>query len=171
MNQAPLLILVMGLPGSGKSYFSRHLAEKMSALYLSSDRIRAEMKLTGNYDEESKQKVYDRLEERAREALLNGKTVLVDATFHKKKRREQFAALARKTGARLKVICIEADEALIRERLQKPRKESEADLSVYRKLKKEFEAVEPDHLSLPSGRDNLAEMLSRAENYLQTEKA
>ncbi len=160
----------MGLPGSGKSYFSGHLAEKMNALYLSSDRIRAEMKLMGKYDEESKQKVYDRLEERARKALLNGKTVLVDATFHKKKRSAQFAALARETGARLKIIRIEADEALIRERLQKARKESEADFSVYRKLKKEFEPIEPGHLYLNSGRDNLAEMLERAQEYLQTEK-
>ena len=171
MNSSPLLILVMGLPGSGKSYFSEHLAEKMNALYLSSDRVRAEMKLMGKYDEESKQKVYDRLEELAREALQNGEAVLVDATFHKKKRRVQFAALARETGARLKIIRIEADEALIRERLQKARKESEADLSVYQKLKKEFEQVEPGHLCLPSGRDNLAEMLRRAEDYLRTEKA
>jgi len=170
MKPTPLLILVAGLPGSGKSYFSKHLARELNARHLSSDRMRAAMKLMGKYDEESKQKVYDRLEEQAREALKKGENVLIDATFHKKKRREQFATLARQSGARLKVICIDADASLIRERLKKKRKESEADFSVYRKLKKEFEQIEPGHLCLHSGKDNLAEMLRQAQDYLLTEK-
>jgi len=171
MKHPPLLILVLGLPGSGKSYFSKHLAHELNAYYFSSDRTREEMKLMGHYDEESKQEVYDRLEERAREVLKKGKNVLIDATFHKKKRREQFTNLARQCGARLKMICITADESLIRERLKKERKESEADFAVYQTLKKEFEPIESSHLSLHSRKNNLAEMLRRAKDYLLAEKA
>ena len=35
----PLLIMVYGYPGAGKSYFSRELSEQMKAAHISSDKI------------------------------------------------------------------------------------------------------------------------------------
>jgi len=167
MNAKAKLVLVAGLPGSGKSYFARHLAQELSARYISSDQTRKSMGLSGHYDEKSKQKVYDRLYHLADEALKEGRSVIVDATFHRKERRKAFEELAKQHKALFLLVLIKADEALIRERLEKPRPDSEAGFEVYEKIKREFEDIEPDHLFIASGKNNLAAMLQEAKNYIE----
>lgn len=39
----PLLIVFLGFPGSGKTYFARHLAEKIGAVTLNTDALRVSM--------------------------------------------------------------------------------------------------------------------------------
>ena len=44
-----MLIAVMGLPGSGKSYFAHKLAGKLKAIYIGSDQVREKLDLLGEY--------------------------------------------------------------------------------------------------------------------------
>jgi len=44
-----MIIIVCGLPGSGKSFFAHRLAAKLDALHISSDKTRKEMKTLGHY--------------------------------------------------------------------------------------------------------------------------
>ena len=80
-----------------------------------------------------------------------------------------FEDLAKSHGSHFFLFLIRADEALIRKRLEKPRPDSEAGLEVYEKLKREFEEVEPNHLFIPSGEDNLAAMLEQAKKFIKSE--
>jgi predicted kinase len=82
-----MIIVVFGLPGSGKSYFARHLQKKIDASFLNTDMIREELNIKGRYGEETKQRVYDEIKKRTTYHLEMGRNVLVDGTFHKKKRR------------------------------------------------------------------------------------
>lgn len=166
MSHSPFLILVMGLPGTGKSYFARHLAEKIGAAYFNTDIIRDKLGLRGQYDAASKQKVYDRLYREAGQKLTEGKTVIVDGTFHRKEGREDLKQIAHENKALLKIFVITAEEEIIRERTAKQRKYSEADFEVYKKVKEQFEPVEEDHHKIESKRNNLAEMLEVAEKEL-----
>jgi predicted kinase len=161
------LILVCGLPGSGKSFFAQKLSIKTDALYLNSDILRKELFPTNRtYSEKEKQEVYDTLLERASHAIKTNKSVVVDATFYKNSLRIPFYTLAKQLNCPLTLFKIEADETLIRERTSKTRPDSEADFNVYLKLKNSFEPIEIPFCTLQSERNNIDTLLTEALNYL-----
>lgn len=133
------VILVMGLPASGKTSLARALGEKLGAVHLSSDAIRTVMDKRGQYDGTAKEAVYDEMYRLADEALNAGRRVVLDATFHRAARRERFAGLAEKYGHEPVIILVEASDEITRERLLKKRPDSEADWQVYLLLKSEYE--------------------------------
>lgn len=154
-----MLILVLGLPGSGKTTFAKAFAERKNAVHLNSDLLRRELGEMGKYSPEDKQKVYETLLERARQALAAGKTVVVDSTFYKEKIREPFRKLAAECRRPLRWVEILANETTIEARLKKPRPDSEADFGVYQKIKSEAEPLEEPHLVLKSDEVSLGEMI------------
>lgn len=165
-----MLIAVFGLPGSGKSYFASHLAEHIDAVYLSSDKLRKEMLTDIRYSPEEKEKVYQKLLEKAEEYLRQKQAVVIDATFHQATRRKELTALAARVLLPLFWIEVFADEKLIQERVSGKRKNSDADFAVYRKIKAAFEPFKEKHLRLESTNHNLQEMLEKALEYLNDEK-
>ena len=90
-----MVILVLGLPGSGKSYFAERLAQKIHAEYLNSDQIRKEMFPDRTYSDSEKARVYEALLKKMQEAIDKEKDVVLDATFYKNKIRECLDALHR----------------------------------------------------------------------------
>lgn len=164
-----MVILVAGLPGSGKSYFAERLAEKLEAVYINSDRVRMAMHATGKYSFDDKLLVYREMMLQATQAIEQKGNVIVDATFYHHTMREMFLRLAAGYNVEVRVIEVVADEGLIRRRLQKPREHSEADYSVYEIVRDDFEGITMPHLTLESTDNNLAEMLKRAETYIESE--
>src|SRR5262245_10628703 len=113
-----MMILVFGLPGSGKSYFATHLAKVIKAEYISSDKTRKKTFNRHTYATEEKQLVYKEMIDRMKDALKRHTSVVLDATFYKRDSRNKFSDAANNID---KVIFIEvvAEESLIRERLRK----------------------------------------------------
>jgi predicted kinase len=161
-----MVIVVFGLPGSGKSTLAMTLAGRLQASYVSSDRIRKAMIRDVSYTPEEKAVVYDRMVDLAREAVVRlDDDVVVDATFHLAKERQLFReAIEPETS--LYFIEVRAQEELIRERLAKPREDSDADFAVYVSIKTEWEPEDREHLELWSDRDNLEEMVRLALEYM-----
>ena len=139
-----MLLLIAGLPGTGKTTVARTLAERMGALHLNSDVLRKELGLMGHYSPEDKQQVYATLLQRAREALSEGQVVVVDSTFYKESLRAPFQALARDCGVEYHWVEIQASEPTLRDRLSRPRPDSEADFAVYESIRDQFEPL-PAH--------------------------
>lgn len=166
-----MIVLVMGLPGSGKSYFALRLSEKMGAKYINSDSTRKAMQAMGQYAPDDKFLVYRRMAEIAEEALEQDRTVITDATFYRKELRDLFRTLAKECGVPVGMIQVEASEELIQERLSLPRDDSEADYKVYQLVRSQFEQLQPDepHLTLQSGRENIEQMLREALDYIKAE--
>jgi predicted kinase len=162
-----LMIMVMGLPGSGKSFFARRLSETLVASYIGSDELRSKMGLMGKYQLSSKQMVYQAMIKGAEEIIQNHGDVVLDSTFFLEETRNKVEELCRKNGAKLIPILVEAEENIIGERLSKPRKDSEADFQVYRKIKGDFEPIKGPYLSLVSTNDNIEEILGQAIHYIQ----
>ena len=86
-NKIPTMYMMVGLPGSGKTYIAnRYYGD--CAIH-SSDQIRAE--LYGDAScQENNEKVFRILHSRIKEDLKNGKDVVYDATNIKKRRRADF---------------------------------------------------------------------------------
>jgi predicted kinase len=164
-----MIIVVFGLPGSGKSFFATKLAEKLEAEYVGSDKTRKAIDAMGRYSLNDKFKVYHRMTALVSRAIWKGKMVVVDATFHLQRMRDLFTALARLHHKPIVFIRIESTEEIIRERLTAPRKDSEADFSVYESLKNEFEKVSEPNITLKSGKNNIEEMLKEAMDYILQE--
>ena len=99
-----------------------------------------------------------------REAKTQNKNIVLDATFYKDRIRKKVTSETSVDG----IIFIEvwAEESLIKERLLKPREDSEADFEIYRKIKAEWENLSEPHLVLQSTNDNIKEMLQQTMDYL-----
>jgi len=161
-----MVVIVFGLPGSGKSFFASRLAEKIHAEYVNSDRVRKELFEKRDYSDEEKKAVYRKMLESMNEAIDLNQDLVLDATFHKKETRDLFVNEMSKKES-LFFIEVQADESTIRERLKEKRPYSEADYDVYKKISQKNEPLATPHLILQSTNDNIAAMLEKAMAYLK----
>lgn len=158
--------MVMGLPGSGKSYFAKNLALKLAAAYISSDDFRKKMGLMGKYQIQDKLSVYHELIRSSKDLLMEGNTVVLDATFYLKSVRDLVESLAKSIPCKIIKILVKAEEEIIELRLSKPRIDSEADHSVYLQIREQFEPLDEEYLELQSTNSNLEENLKKAIHYI-----
>ena len=160
------LILVVGLPGTGKTTFARALSTAIGAKHLNSDIVRHDTGKRGHYDTASKAAIYNEMLNRTEDYLKNHQQVVIDATFYKNIFRRPYQLLEGKYDAELKWIEIKADEDLIQQRVSKKREYSEADFEVYKKIKKDYEPLEMAHLVLWSDQLSVDEMVEQAKIFL-----
>lgn len=80
------LIMLVGLPASGKSTIAHRLSTEFSAEILSSDRLRKEIHGDDNIQEDHKS-LFEELNKRANDYLAAGKNVIYDSTNLNRKRR------------------------------------------------------------------------------------
>lgn len=163
----PLLLLLSGLPGAGKTTLARAYAARYPVLHLNSDILRAELNLRGHYTPEDKARVYAALLDRAETALRRGQDVLIDSTFYTNTIRQPFVELAGRCGADIRWVEVRASEETIRERVSRPRPDSEADYEVYLKIRDASEPIKAPHLVLWSDREELHTLVAQMHEYLQ----
>ena len=161
-----MLILICGLPGTGKTTLARAYTKAYSVVHLNSDVVRWELGLFGHYRAVDKKKVYDALLERTREALLAGKEVLVDSTFFKASLREPFLNIAAECKVPLRMVRLVASESSIIRRVAHPRPDSEANYQVYRQIMEEFEPIAESHLVLRSDVLTVERMVELVREYV-----
>ncbi|HEU5108336.1 MAG TPA: AAA family ATPase [Micromonosporaceae bacterium] len=110
------LILVGGLPGTGKSTLAGQLADRLGAVLLSSDRLRKEQAAINPHDRAAApfgdgiytpahtERVYTELLHRAEQLLGHGETVILDASWTRQTHRDAAAALATRTHSELRAL-------------------------------------------------------------------
>lgn len=82
----PTIYMMVGLPGSGKSYVSKELGYRV----VSSDDVRAEI-CNGNLDDKNNhEKVFAEIRRRIKDLLTSGQSCILDATNLSRKRRKHF---------------------------------------------------------------------------------
>ncbi|URN02879.1 AAA family ATPase [Actinomadura madurae] len=137
------LILVGGLPGTGKTTLAGGLADRLGCSLLSSDRVRKELAGLaptesaaasygdGIYSAEWTQRTYRELAERATRLLRTGETVILDASWTSQDSRDLLAAVAEREHAHLTALRCEAPASVCAERIRtRPRGGSDADAEV-----------------------------------------
>ena len=151
-NRRPGLILIGGLPGTGKSTLARRLAELADFQVIRSDVVRKELaglapesvadreNGEGIYTPEWSDRTYAECLRRAEELLFEGGRVIVDANFREEQRRKDFFDAALRWGVPVLFLVCEADPDDIKARLDARRGDaSDADWSVYQRLAKGWE--------------------------------
>lgn|SRR5690606_24317100 len=160
-----MVVIVFGLPGSGKSFFASRLAERIDAQYVNSDRVRKELFEKREYSQAEKKAVYDKMLSLMKAALNKYRHVILDATFHKKETRDLFADEIG-NSLPLQFIEVKASDEIIKERLKHKRPYSEADYEVHQIIRRQNEPLTIPHLILQSTNDNIDDMLEKAITHL-----
>jgi hypothetical protein len=153
----PVLIMMSGLPGSGKSYLSQRLAQQLPAVVVESDRVRKVLFPQPTYSGQESTVVHRTCQEVMRRLLRKGVRVVFDATNLVEFQREILYNLADRSSARLLVVRTVAPEQVVQERLER-RKDSiegasDADWRVYRRMSKREQKIRRTHLCIDTSHD------------------
>ena len=149
----PALLLVSGLPGTGKSTLARGIGERAGFRVIRSDVVRKELAglmattsssaefQQGIYSPAWTDRTYAECLRQATSALLNGERVIVDATFLEDDRRRAFLQAAIRLGVPALWLACEASEESVRARLASRHGDaSDADWSIYQLAAQRWES-------------------------------
>lgn len=161
-----MIVLISGLPGSGKSYLAQRLSSRLGFGYLSSDKLRKEVRALGKYQWNDKMRIYERMSEIARQTLKTHRGIIIDGSFSRQAMRDIFSDLAADLSLPISLILVSAPEDLIKARLSKPRPDSEADFNVYKLMRDQFEPVSGPVLKLESTDNNIDQMIEAAVKFI-----
>jgi len=152
-ERRPCLVLVGGLPGTGKSTLAAKLAASSGFEVIRSDVVRKELAgiegsaesgagfSEGLYTSEWTDRTYAECLRRAEERLFQGARVIVDATFSEEKRRQPYFDVALRWGIPVLFLVCTAEPEAIKARLEKRRGDaSDADWSVYLEAARRWQA-------------------------------
>src|SRR5882757_1166038 len=96
----PLLILLYGFPGSGKTYFARQLCENVQTAHVHGDRIRSELFEQPRHDREENEVINHLMNYMTGELLNADLSVIYDTNAMRLSQRRELRDMARKAGAR-----------------------------------------------------------------------
>jgi predicted kinase len=153
----PFFITVSGLPGTGKSYFCRRLAEKLPVVLLESDAIRKTLFASPVYSSEESNHLFRDIHLLVEKLLSQGIPVILDATNLSEKNREYLYSIASRLKVKLILVRVSAPPELVRQRLQSrqadPTNKSDADWEIYRKMQPAEEKIHRKHYTIDTSQD------------------
>ncbi len=170
----PILIVMSGLTGTGKSYLSERLGKRLGIEPLRSDVARKQIQGlsslehqldnygTGIYTPKSTELTYKALFERARRSLELGESVIIDASFMSFRRRMQAKELAAKERARFMIVECVAPERVIQTRLENRAKDrtepSDGRWEIFLHQRTDFEPICDDERDYHRSWDSTGEL-------------
>jgi predicted kinase len=153
-SDPPTLVVLVGLPGSGKSTFARRLAPLIDAVIVESDVMRRAMFEAPRHGADESKRLFRAIQAVVLRLLLDKRSVVMDATNLRETHRKPFRDIASTAGAQLQVVHLTAPESVILDRLAgrrgtpDPRDHSNAYEAVYALLEQQEEAPRSAHLRI-----------------------
>ena len=153
----PTLIVVSGLPGTGKSYFCSQLAERLPFVILESDALRKALFSSPSYSPKESSRLFRAVHLLIERLLKKGVPLILDATNLSERHREYLYSIAERLDVKLILVRVEAPPQVVYERL-KTRLEnsgakSDAEWSVYQRMKPSVQKIHRNHYAVDTSRD------------------
>lgn len=149
-----MLVIVCGLPGVGKTTLSKKLAPLINAIVLSTDKIRKDLIVSPTYEKEERKLIYDVMILLAKYLHSSGTNCILDATFN---REESRVDVKKKLGIHDKdffvIECTCPEEVIIPRLRERKDDYSDAGVDVYQKMKKIYESVKGEHITVDTTLD------------------
>jgi len=153
----PTLVAVSGLPGTGKSYFSTKLAERLSFVILESDALRKILFPRPTHSAEESARLFQVIHRLIERLLKKGIPVILDATNLSERHREYLYSIAEHLGVKLILVRVEAPPELVAGRLHQRQEtqesKSDADWTVYQRMRSSVEEIRRRHYVVDTSRD------------------
>ena len=160
-SSRPKLIIVCGIIGTGKSSVARGIAESKGWVMISSDVVRKELAKIpatrheyvafdqGIYSSEFTAKTYEKMNQIAQRLLLEGRSVVMDATFAKRQYRAKTYALANRMNAGFRCIELVCPDEEIKRRLalrmERKNEISDGRWEIFSQQKASFQKIDDFH--------------------------
>ncbi len=153
----PFLIVVIGLPGTGKSHFCRQLAQHLPAIILESDGLRKALFPSPDYSAAESVRLFRACHLLMERLLEKGIPLIFDATNLSEHNREYLYRIAERLGIKLVLVRVEAPPELVYQRLKEravgSEGNSDADWEVYRRMKPQAQRIRRRHYAVDTSRD------------------
>ena len=163
----PALVVLMGVPGAGKSHCARLIGARLGAAHIATDQLRSRLFIAASYAEEENATIFRCVEALVDQLLGEGHRVIVDATNLVARNRAATVAAARRHAVPLVFVRVVSDEAMILARLasrrtaRAPDDHSDADVRIYEQMKEQtFEPPDGGFIELRNG-PGLADEIER----------
>lgn len=153
-DSRPRLIIIGGLPGTGKSTVARTFAELIGADHINSDVVRKRLAGAspdtsfsapvgkGIYTPEMTDLTYREMIIQIGHALSGGRSVVLDATFSDERWRRQARGMARRSGAVVIIVECRCPVSVVRMRLNARRERqgvSDAGWEIYQAMRRSYQ--------------------------------
>jgi predicted kinase len=167
---SPTLIVLSGLPASGKSVLAENLSRALSAPIFSIDTIEAAMWRAGLAKNQTGIAAYEVAQALADEHLSLRHSVVIDAVNPAEAPRAAWRNLAARHRVSLKIIeCVCSDEAMLRQRIEgrvnSTASSRELTWASLLQRRAEYEPWTDPRLVLDTARTSPAQLLTQALNY------
>ena len=153
----PRLMVISGLPGTGKSHLAARLAERLPYLVLESDVLRKTLFPEPGYLPAENTRLFRTLHQLITVLLEKGVSLILDATNLSERNREYLYHIADTIESKLILVKVEAPPDLVKERLinrlNEPESSSDADWSVYQKMKPTVQKISRKHFVVDTSQD------------------
>ena len=155
----PVLVVVSGLPGTGKSYFSRRIVSQVPLLVLESDVLRKVLFPAPKYTPFESRRLFRACHSLIDDLLEHKVPLLLDATNLVEDHREGLYRIAEGRGACLILVYLKAPPDVVYERLEgrskgvDPEDNSSADWQVYRRMRSAVQPIRRDHFAFDTSGD------------------
>jgi predicted kinase len=163
-----LIVIICGLPGVGKTTLSRELAPIISAIILSTDKIRKELIPRPTYRWQERRLVYDVLVLLAKYLHNAGVNCILDATFNTENSRKELKRKLALTADQFSLIECTCSEDEIISRLKNRKNDySDAGIFIYRRMKKIYQPVSEEHIIVDTSSTSKVDIQNIANQVLK----
>ena len=162
---SPSLVILCGLPGTGKSHFARELAHRAPFVWLSSDRTRKLLVDIPSYSRREHRRVFSAMHVLTKGYLRDGYSVVFDATNLNENVRRPLYESADEAGVEPLIIRFTAPSELVRSRLSDRAEgigeasQSDATWDIYSRMAVADQPVPRPHLLVSGPEDTEAVLL------------
>ena len=141
-TSTPVLTVVCGLPGAGKTTVGKMVADHYETDLLRTDIVRKDLFTDPDYTDKEERTVYAELLDRAREDLNADTPAVLDGTFHRQQYRDQAREMVLSQDASVQLMKVECSESVVRDRIQARTDDaSDADFEIHQTFRETFEPV------------------------------